>query len=273
MKISVVIATFNTAKTLHRTLASIDAQVARNIEVVISDGGSTDGIEAVCARFPRLDIAFKSEPDKGIYDALNKGVRRATGDIVYFLGGDDAVFDPLVFARITALFAQNPRLDLAYGDCLFVGGGDSKRRSHAYLTRRNFVCHSLNHQAVFARRQLFESIGEFDLRYALAADFDWLAKVFKSDATISYIPLIVSRYATDGFSAKNWARIASEMAQVRAHHAGRLALLAGKIWGRLTIAPRLVDSAYPLNDETSNEELSALFAVSSTHERSDDRAA
>ena len=126
MKISVITAVYNNRDTIAQALDSALAQTHPDVELIVIDGGSADGTLQVLQDYANRLAVLVSEPDRGIYDALNKGIARASGEVVGFLHSDDLFADAAVLSRIGAAFA-NPEVDAAYGDLLYVGKDDPSR--------------------------------------------------------------------------------------------------------------------------------------------------
>lgn len=173
VKISVVTVVLNAARSIEKCVASVLGQTYDNIEYLVIDGGSTDGTLDILARYrDRIDYLV-SEPDRGLYHAMNKGIQAATGDFVYFLNSDDTFCDEKVVADVVAAIHQNPSVDLVYGDVL-MGSGDqlTKRPQEPVLNRESLCRKGFCHQALFARRETLLRTGGFSDEYRIVADGD-----------------------------------------------------------------------------------------------------
>jgi glycosyltransferase involved in cell wall biosynthesis len=196
--ISVITVVYNGAATLEATLQSIAAQTWQHVEYIIVDGGSTDGTLALIEKYKDHIASWVSEPDKGVYDAMNKGIRMATGDFLYFLGSDDCFHDADV---LQAMFGNEPveAVDILYGD---VVSPSYKSRydgpfDYAKLLRRN-----VSHQAAFYRRTLFDRFGNYDLRYRMHADWEFNLRCFRDNTVrTKYKPVLVASFGAEGISA------------------------------------------------------------------------
>jgi glycosyltransferase involved in cell wall biosynthesis len=197
--ISVITVCYNAASLIERTIASVEEQTHADIEYIVVDGGSKDGTQDIVRRHAARIARFTSEKDAGIFDAMNKGVAMATGDFVFFLNADDVFCDKDVVADIAAAAVAEPDRDLFYGNVMYASASRVRRRSFHWVTGRNIFFGDLNHQAVFARRQLFDKLGAFDLSYPINADYDWLLRVFHSGARARYIDRDISVFAEGGF--------------------------------------------------------------------------
>ena len=203
MKISIITVCFNSADTLAETLRSVREQTYQNIEHIIIDGGSTDQTLDVLAREGPHVAKIVSEPDRGIYDAMNKGLAVATGDIVGFLNSDDVLSHATVVSRIAGALTD-PAIDACYGDLVYVAQHDLNKlvrywKSSDYrpgLFERGWVP---AHPTFYARRTLYQRYGGFDLQFRLAADFEMLLRLFEAHNIVSvYIPEVLVKMRLGG---------------------------------------------------------------------------
>ncbi len=183
MKISIVTVCYNSAKTIADTLKSVSSQTHSDIEHIVIDGGSKDDTLALVREWARPGAIMISEPDHGIYDAMNKGVAIATGDVVVFLNADDFYKDTNVLAKVSFVM-QSEQLDALYGDVEFFRADQQDIVVRRYNSGR-FTADRLGwgwmpaHPALFVRRDLFERYGLFRTDYRIAGDFEFVARVFK----------------------------------------------------------------------------------------------
>ncbi|HMB76061.1 MAG TPA: glycosyltransferase family 2 protein [Kiloniellaceae bacterium] len=183
LRFSIVTPSFNRADMLARALESVGRQKGVNLEHIVVDGGSDDGTLALLADYPHLRVV--SEPDEGIYDAMNKGIAMADGDIVTLLNSDDW-FEPGSLAAVAAAFAAAPEAQIVSGKARFLrdlgDGREAEVRFHALqdetaMTPLN-LAYASKINARFFRRRVFEDFGPFDYhRYPLTADLDFLMRV------------------------------------------------------------------------------------------------
>lgn len=206
MKISIITITYNSAKTLHRALESVQAQTYPAIEHIIVDGASTDGTREIVERYvvEHKNVRFVSEPDKGIYSALNKGIQMATGDVIGFLHSDDVLFSPDSIGQIAAAFS-NKEIDVVYGDLQYCHGEKVIRRwrSNAFKTSSLKFGWMPPHPTVYVRRKVYEQVGEYDEWFHISADYDMMLRIFKGGYQSYYIPEVLVRMETGGASNKN----------------------------------------------------------------------
>jgi glycosyltransferase involved in cell wall biosynthesis len=203
-RISIITVTRNAAAHLEKCIQSVAAQTHPACEYIIVDGASTDGTQAIVARHRAHVAQFVSEPDDGLYHAMNKGIARATGDYILFLGSDDYLFDPGVMQDVARFLVAHPEVDFAYGNIAVrsADGSESVFRPPPPEEALKFlICGCLPHQASFARRDIFERLGPFDLRYKVAADYDWFLRVVGSpESCVKHFDRVVTSYFIDGLS-------------------------------------------------------------------------
>lgn len=209
MKISIVTVAYNAAHTIGDTLASVAAQTHPDIEHIVVDGASTDGTLAVVARQGGHVARLISEPDKGIYDAMNKGLRVATGDVIGLLNADDVYADDGVLARVASTMTHE-RLDALFGDAEFVSHARPGRplrryRSDRFRPDRIAWGWMPAHPTLFLRRQVYERFGLFRTDYRIAGDFELVARVFHGN-TLKYrhLPEVMVCMRTGGISTGGW---------------------------------------------------------------------
>lgn len=209
MKISVITVCYNSTKTIGHTLHSVREQTYGNIEHIVVDGGSKDNtLEVVAAEGPHV-AKLVSEKDNGIYDAMNKGIQLATGDVVGFLNADDFYKDPEVLAHVARVM-QAEQLDALYGDVEFFRPGQQDSVARRYNSGR-FTASRLGwgwmpaHPALFVRRALFERYGVFRTDYRIAGDFEFVARVFQhTDLRHRHLPEVLVRMQMGGISTSGW---------------------------------------------------------------------
>ena len=184
MKISIVMACFNRVEVISRALASLRSQSFNNVELVVVDGGSLDGTTEVFQSFLHPGDFFVSEPDGGIYDALNKGLAAVSGEVVGFLHSDDFYFDEEVLSKVACLFDES-EADIVFGNVEFFRPGQVER------VTRSYRCSELSvkmlswgfmpaHPAMFFRREVFQDLGGFKTGYKIAGDYEFLCRVASS---------------------------------------------------------------------------------------------
>lgn len=182
MKISVVTVVRNGVATIEDAILSVAAQSHADIEHIVIDGASTDGTLAVLERHRDKIARLVSEPDRGIYDAMNKGIRLATGDVIGMLNADDVYAHTRVLERVAAVMAQ-PEVDACYADLVYVARDDLDRVIRYWKSRdyRDGLCERgwlPAHPTFFVRRRVYEKYGVFDLDYRIQSDFELCLRLF-----------------------------------------------------------------------------------------------
>lgn len=221
MLITIITATYDSARTVEDTLRSVHAQSYPNIEHIIVDGASTDDTLSIVARYPQIRKVV-SEPDKGIYDAMNKGIAMATGDVVGILNSDDFYAHPDVLSKVAAAF-EDPGVDAVYGDLLYVDAEDPRRilrswKSGAYRTGRFKWGWMPPHPTFFVRRTLYEQHGGFNLALGTCGDYELMLRfIHRHGARLSYLPEVLVLMRAGGASNE------SLLARLQANRNDRLA--------------------------------------------------
>ena len=191
MLISVITVTYNALPALKKTLQSIFEQTYSYIEIIVVDGASTGGTtEFLSALTPSSSFQYISEPDEGIYDAMNKGVRMASGEYCIFMNAADTFATPQVLADV---IEHGLNADVVYGDIL--KQGIVKVAQEPHNSHKMYYCH----QAVFTRTSCLREF-PFDLHHPMSADFKQSKQLFLSGKTFSHIPIVITNYDTSGIS-------------------------------------------------------------------------
>lgn len=206
IKFSIITVTKNAAATLERSIKSVATQHYSSLEYIIVDGASSDATAAIVDRYRNVVTRFVSEPDRGIYDAMNKGLDLASGDFVYFLGADDYFVDADVLPDVAAFLEAHPDCDFAYGgiSIRFPDGRTQESMPPLPEAALSFqVCGCLPHQASFTSRRAFALAGRFDTRYRIAGDYEWFLRVLaQSGLVIQRFERTVASYRIDGVSSR-----------------------------------------------------------------------
>lgn len=205
MKISVITAVYNREKTIAESIASVKRQKYGETEYIVIDGMSTDGTARVIDENRPFISTLVREPDKGIYDALNKGIRHATGDVVGFLHADDCLADDLVLQRVHNEM-KDESIDGVYGDLCYVSGQNSNRLVRRWISgnydvrkfRRGWMP---PHPTVYLRRRCYEKYGLFNEYMKTAADYELMLRMMvKHQIRMKYIPHLLVVMRTGGAS-------------------------------------------------------------------------
>ena len=209
-KISVVTVCYNAAETIEKTILSVINQTYQNIEYIIIDGASTDGTVDIVNKYRDKITHFVSEPDKGIYDAMNKGIIAATGEWINFMNAGDEFYDNNVLSTIAP---QMDNVDIVYGDTMMVYSIGKKLEKPMPLSQiiDRMV---FGHQATFIKTEYHKN-HLFDLSYKSSADFKFLRDSYIGGAKFQYIPITVVNYeAENGMSASHFLYAKKEDAKI-----------------------------------------------------------
>jgi len=221
MKFSIITVCRNDADALERTIQSIAEQDYSDWEYIIVDGESSDRTPNIIAQAMEAGIVhrFVSGRDDGIYDAMNKGITLATGDVVYFLNADDLFADHFVLKDVAQFWQEHPESDFLYGKINVVAQGDGAITTIDYPSPDKMLDHLMFgwvcHQAMFARLSLFQTIGHFDDQFRIAADYDWLFRAIKHNTQLVYLPRPIANYRLGGLSDTDQVQSISEMFTVQ----------------------------------------------------------
>lgn len=241
MKISVVTAVLNRVETIGSAIESLDRQSFGAVEHIVQDGGSTDGTLEILAAHAAPHRWIKSTADGGIYDALNRGIARANGEIVGILHADDVFAASDVLAQVAEAFAD-PKVVGVYGDLVYVAQHDVTRvirhwRAGAYrpgMLARGWMP---PHPTLFLRREVFERYGTYNTDYRIAADYEAILRWLGAGIALSYIPKVLVRMRMGGASNRSlgqiWRKSQEDYRALRTHGVGGLPTLAAKNFGKL----------------------------------------
>lgn len=212
MKISVVTAVYNREETIAQSIRSIQSQTYSSVEHVLQDGGSSDGTLRIIAELSEGNTYLSSEPDKGIYDAINKGIGRATGEIIGLMHSDDYFASDEVLEKVAAAF-ENPDIDGVYGDLDYVSASDTGRVVRHWKSgemtrtklRRGWMP---PHPTLYLRRSVFDRFGTYDTSYSISADYDAMLRfLWVGDIKLAYIPEVLVKMRVGGESNRSLGRI------------------------------------------------------------------
>ena len=211
MKISVITVSYNSAKTIADTLNSVAVQTYPNVEHIVVDGASTDETLALVRNHRNPNIRLVSEPDKGIYDAMNKGLAMASGEVVGFLNSDDFYADSLVLEKIAIAF-QDESVQASYADLVYVSADNS--RVVRYWKSKPFASGDFAkgwcpaHPTFYVRKSVIERLGLFDQSYKMGVDVEFMMRYLECGKVRSiYIPHVLVRMRTGGASNQSWKNI------------------------------------------------------------------
>ena len=219
-KLSVITIVYNDAKHIERTLKSVIQQTYPHIEYLIIDGASTDGTLAIVEKYRHAITTLISEKDKGIYDAMNKGLQRATGDYVLFMNAGDEIYAPHTVAQ---LFNQEPYADIYYGETEMIDEqlrslGQRRHKAPEHLQLKSFrYGMSVCHQAIYIKKSLCKP---YSNQYQLSADIDWILYALTQANRIVNVKQYVAKYLVGGMSKKRHLQSLKERFQIMVHYYG-----------------------------------------------------
>lgn len=232
-KFSVITVTYNAESVLEDTIQSVISQTYHRVEYIIIDGASKDSTLSITHRYKDRITKVISEPDKGLYDAMNKGMQQATGDYLCFLNAGDSFHADNTLQQIVHTITGNELPDVLYGETALVNNERHFLRmrrlsSPEVLTWKSFkqgmlVCH----QAFFAKRSLAEP---YDLQYRFSADFDWCIRVMKKARTLHNTHLTIIDYLEEGMTTQNRKASLRERFRIMARHYGMISTVAHHAW-------------------------------------------
>jgi glycosyltransferase len=254
IKISVVTVALNAAETLGATLSSVAGQDWTNVEHWLIDGGSSDGTKDVVRLRGRHLAGFISEPDRGLYDALNKGIARCTGDVIGFLNADDLYASPRVLSLVAGAF-ETAGIGAVYGDLQYVGRDDTSdviRYWRAGEFKRGKLAWGWMppHPTLYARREIYQRIGGFDTSYRIAADYDFILRLFSDpNLRVQYIPEVLVMMRAGGVSNRSLSNLLRKSSEdLRALGRNRIGGLGALVWKNLSKVGDFVERPTTSND-------------------------
>lgn len=205
MKFSIITATYNSQRSIFQCLNSILNQTYANFEIVLVDGGSTDDTLRIIQEFYDPRIKVVSEPDYGLYDALNKGITRATGDIIGFLHSDDFFANPRVLENLIAAF-HDEKVHGVYSNLKYVSQENPEKVLRNWKSK-DFQYKNLKygwmppHPTLFLRKEVYQTIGSFNTSLKIAADYDFILRLFTSRTfNIKYLNIYITHMRMGGAS-------------------------------------------------------------------------
>ncbi|MBP1593854.1 MAG: PGL/p-HBAD biosynthesis glycosyltransferase [Bacteroidetes bacterium] len=241
-RFSIITVTYNAEKVIEETIQSVITQTYKNYEYIIIDGASKDNTLSVIDKYKDMISSVVSEPDKGLYDAMNKGITAATGDYLCFLNAGDSFHEDDTLQLMVHSINEDAMPDVLYGETAIVN-----KEGHFLHMRRLQTPEKLNwksfkqgmlvcHQAFFAKRSLVEP---FDLSYRFSADFDWCIRVMKKASTLHNTHITVIDYLDEGLTTQNHKASLKERFRIMAKHYGWISTVAHHIWFviRLIVKP------------------------------------
>lgn len=220
MKISIITVVYNNEKTILDAMLSVLSQSYKNIEYVIIDGNSKDNTVNLINDYKDQLGYFVSEKDKGLYDAMNKGIKACKGDVIGILNSDDLYQDSDVLTNVMEQFDNDPELDILYGDLVYVKSDDTNKVVRNWKSKSFYSDFFENgnvppHPALFVRSKVYKEAGLFDLQYKLAADYELMLRMFKKHNFKSkYINRLIIKMRLGGATNQSFANIVNQNKEV-----------------------------------------------------------
>lgn len=237
MKISIITAVYNRITTIAHAVHSVQGQDYPHVEHIVQDGNSTDGTLAVLKQLADASVSIVSEPDGGIYDAINRGIARASGDVIGLMHADDFFAHGSVLAMVAGALAD-PGVDGVYGDLQYVAADDPSRiirhwRSGDYRPAKLRRGWMPPHPTLYLRREIFERWGLYDTNFRIAADYDAMLRyLVKGGINLAYIPEVLVKMRVGGESNRSLERILrksrEDLEAIRRNKVGGIGTLALK---------------------------------------------
>lgn len=201
--VTIITVTYNSGPSLRQAFDSVVNQSYQKIEFIVIDGGSTDGTIELIKEYSGKIAYWVSEPDQGIYNAMNKGINKANGELVYFLNSDDYFYNSNVVEAISKIYIQTDKPDVIYGDVIKYNKkqgitGRSGRKIGLKDVQKGRV---INHQGIFMKRDLLVE-HEFNEQYKIVADYELQVKCLIQKCQFLYVDMEIAYYCTDGFSSQ-----------------------------------------------------------------------
>lgn len=231
---SIITVTYNAAPFLERTLQSVLGQTYPGIEYILIDGKSEDNTVEIIRQYQDRLSYWHSEPDEGLYDAMNKGLRQATGDYVWFINAGDTFYTNNTLREVADLIrSENTMPDILYGETMIVGRngkalGLRRLRAPERLTWRSFrmgmlVCH----QSFVVKREIAPA---YDTRYQLSSDIDWCIRCLQKARNIQNTRQVLSCFMEDGMSSTQRKQSLKERFRILSHYYGYLPVGLLHLW-------------------------------------------
>jgi glycosyltransferase involved in cell wall biosynthesis len=231
---SIITVTYNAAHCLKETILSVVNQSYSGIEYLIIDGSSTDGTVDIIRQYEAKISYRTSEPDKGLYDAMNKGLQKATGDYVWFMNAGDTLYSADTVQQIVSLLQKDTTLpDIIYGETAVIGDkgkilGLRRLKTPEKLTWKSFqMGMSVSHQSFIAKRTIAPL---FDLQYRYSSDFDWCIRCLKEAKIIFNTHIILSVFLDGGLSTTQRKTSLKERYHIMCHYYGKLSTTLLHLW-------------------------------------------
>lgn len=211
MKVTIITVVYNNVDTIKDTIESVLNQSYQDIEYIIIDGNSNDGTRCILNNYKNKITKVISEDDNGIYDAMNKGISIASGDVIGFLNADDLFFSDQCIEKIMVKFSNE--IDVVYGDLVYVnrentsnlirywraGNFEKRKYKHGWMTP---------HPSTYIKKKIYDEYGVYDTSFKIAADYELMLRfLYKNNLNVKYVPEVIVRMRTGGVSNSSFRNI------------------------------------------------------------------
>lgn len=211
MKVSIITVTYNSEKTLQRTIDSVISQDYQNIEYILVDGNSSDRTLNVIQSNPSIS-RYISEPDRGIYEAINKGIRMATGDIIGILNSDDVFADRKVISKVVEIMVSK-QSDIIYGNLMYFGNNNLDKAIRIWESSTfnpSYLKYGWMppHPTIYCRKSVYDTYGLYNENFQISSDYDFILRVFKQhELKKSFLPIVMIKMCWGGKSTGSLTNI------------------------------------------------------------------
>ncbi len=234
-KVSIITVSYNSVKTIEQTIQSVLRQSYKNIEYIIIDGASTDGTQQVIEKYIGYLEYYISEEDNGLYYAMNKGIKKATGNIIGIINSDDWYADDSI-QNIVQCFELNQDVDLVYGKVVIVNEYDQKKINVPQPLDNIRWTLPIDHPSVFVKKSIYEKYGVFDTQYRIASDRELLLRFYLNNVRFVYIDKIITYFREGGISTREVKKAVEEDFKISCRYAPDKEEITNKIeemyeWG------------------------------------------
>lgn len=198
-KVSIITVSYNSVKTIEQTIQSVLAQTYKNIEYIIIDGASTDGTQQIIEKYKDYLGYYISEKDEGLYYAMNKGIQKATGEIIGIINSDDWYAENAVETVLSCM--GKSAAEVVYGKIVHVSKADKRTVSKKIDIENFWYNMAVPHPSVFVRKCIYDRLGKFDTEYSIAADYELMLRFYSEGVKFEYADVVIAYHREGGISA------------------------------------------------------------------------
>ncbi|MCM1154894.1 MAG: glycosyltransferase [Roseburia sp.] len=219
VKVSIITVVYNGIATIEQTIKSVINQNYSNIEYIIIDGASTDGTRELIRKYADYIDVFISEADEGLYYAMNKGIKSASGEIIGILNSDDLYVDTAVYQVVDYYNKYN--VDILYGDAMWFGGSEQEELYSCTNLEDLWYRMAIPHPATFVKKEIYEKYGSFNTKYHISADYDLMLRMYSRNLKFGHINEILTYFRRGGVSLKKQKESLKEGMEISLHYIQR----------------------------------------------------